>query len=210
MTLLYADGRLHVDVTAELPVATYPADRKLDPNRVAGVDPGVIHPFAVVSGEGLGLLVSERAIRAAHRMHLSDAKARQRATAARAPKKGQQGSRRWRKARRRARLVMGRHQRRVRQAQHEAAKTVIGWAVEHRIGTLTIGDPRGVLNVPAGRRHNLRLRQWQLDRALRMLQEKAAGRRARYLVDMPGLPKEDHQTARQDYVLSALCVRRAS
>jgi hypothetical protein len=44
--------------------------------------------------------------------------------------------------------------RRFRQAQHEAAKTVVGWAVERRVGTLAVGDPRGVLNLQAGRRHN--------------------------------------------------------
>jgi IS605 OrfB family transposase len=53
-------------------------------------------------------------------------------------------------------------------------RSVIAWAVDRRIGTLTVGDPRGVLNLPAGRRHNLRLRQWQIGRTLRILQDKAA------------------------------------
>jgi IS605 OrfB family transposase len=126
----------------------------------------------VAAGDGLALLVSARAIRTEHRQHLADTKARRRATAARAPTRGQRGSRRWRKTRRRARLIEGRHRRRVRQAGHEAAKTVIDWAVQHRVGTLTVGDPRGVLELPAGRRHNLRLRQWQLGRAIAMLKDK--------------------------------------
>ena len=29
------------------------------------------------------------------------------------------------------------------QAQHEAAKTVVAWAVEQRAGTLAVGAPRG-------------------------------------------------------------------
>ena len=174
VTLLYADGRLWMDVTAELPVTTHPAGREPDPGRVAGVDLGIIHPFAVAGPDGDALLVSGRAIRAEHRMHLADTKTRRRATAHRAPEKGQRGSRRWRKTRRRARLVEGRHRRRVRQALHEATTTVIGWAVDRRVGTLTVGDPRGVLDKPAGRRHNLRLRQWQIGRTLRMLQDKAA------------------------------------
>ncbi|WP_285474605.1 transposase, partial [Actinoplanes sp. NBRC 101535] len=136
---------------------------------------GIIHPFAVATaGGGRALLVSGRAIRAEHRMHLADTKARRKATAKRAPARGQRGSRRWRKARRRARLVEGRHRRRVRQALHEAAAMVVGWAVDNRIGTLAVGDPRGVLDLPAGRRHNLRLRQWQIGRTLRILQDKAA------------------------------------
>jgi putative transposase len=61
----------------------------------------------------------------------------------------------------------------VRQAQHEAARTVIDWALEHRVGTLTVGDPRGVLDRDAGRRHNLRLRQWQIGRSLQILRDKA-------------------------------------
>ncbi|XVU21731.1 RNA-guided endonuclease InsQ/TnpB family protein [Actinoplanes sp. CA-054009] len=174
VTLLFAGGRLWIDVTAELPIAAYPAGKQPDPGRAAGVDCGIIHPFAVATRDGHALLVSGRAIRAEHRLHLADTKARRRATAARAPSKGQRGSRRWRKTRRRARLIEGRHQRRVQQALHEAAKTVVGWAVDHQIGTLTVGDPRGVLDLPAGRRHNLRLRQWQIGRTLQILQDKAA------------------------------------
>ena len=174
VTLLFADGRLWIDVTAELPVVTYPEGQAPDPDRVAGVDLGIIHPFAVAGPDGEALLVSGRAIRAEHRLHLADTKARRRAAAGRVPAKGQRGSRRWRKTRRRARLVAGRHRRRIRQALHEAAKAVIGWAVEKRIGTLTVGDPRGVLDEPAGRVHNLRVRQWQVGRTLQILQDNAA------------------------------------
>ena len=132
--------------------------------------------------------MSGRALRAEHRMHLADTKHRRRATAARAPAKGQRGSRRWRKTRRRARQVEGRHRRRVRQTLHEAAKIVVGWAVDRRIGTLTVGDPRGVLGQDAGRAHNLRLRQWQIGRTLQILQDKAAlaGMITVHLVDERG------------------------
>jgi transposase len=147
-----------VDVTAEVPVACYPAGKEPDPVRIAGVDLGIIHPYAVAGPGGQGLLVSGRAIRAEHRMHLADRKARARAAARRAPKPGQKGSRRWRHYRRRQRLAEARHQRRVRQAQHEAAKTVITWAVDRRVGALVVGDPRGVLRLKAGRRHNQRTR----------------------------------------------------
>ncbi|WP_141715104.1 RNA-guided endonuclease InsQ/TnpB family protein [Micromonospora rhizosphaerae] len=173
ITLLSEAGRLFLDVTAEVPITVYPAGEEPDPGRVAGVDLGVIHPYAVAGPDGEGLLVSGRAIRAEHRMHLADTKARRRAVARRAPKPGEKGSRRWRKYRRRARLVEGRHRRRIRQAQHEAARTVISWAVRQRIGVLHVGDPRGVLDLPAGRRHNLRLRQWQIGRLIQVLTDKA-------------------------------------
>ncbi|MFE9960467.1 RNA-guided endonuclease InsQ/TnpB family protein [Micromonospora sp. NPDC005299] len=173
VTLLNEGGRLFLDVTAEVPVAVYPPGEGPDPGRTAGVDVGIIHPYAVAGPDGEGLLVSGRAIRAEHRMHLADTKARRRAVSRRAPKPGQKGSRRWRKYRRRARLVEGRHRRRVRQAQHEAAATVVAWAVRERVGVLHVGDPRGVLDINAGRRHNLRLRQWQVGRLLQVLTDKA-------------------------------------
>ncbi|WP_406040841.1 transposase [Micromonospora sp. NBC_00898] len=174
ITLLCEGGRLFLDVTAEVPVAVYQPGEQPDPGRVGGVDLGVIHPYAVAGPDGEGLLVSGRAIRAEHRMHLADTKARKRAVSRRAPKAGERGSRRWRQYRRRARLVEGRHRRRVRQAQHEAARTVVSWAVRQRVGVLHVGDPRGVLHIPAGRRHNLRLRQWQIGRLLQVLTDKAA------------------------------------
>jgi IS605 OrfB family transposase len=74
---------------------------------------------------------------------------------------------------RRQRAAGTRHQRRVRQAQHEAAKTVIGWAVQHRVGTLAVGDPRGVLGLAAGRQHNQRVRAWRIGHLIRALADKA-------------------------------------
>ena len=173
VTLLYDAGRLWVDVTAEVPVACYPAGQEPDPARLAGVDLGIIHPYAVAGPGGEALLVSGRAIRAEHRMHLADTKARQKAVARRAPKPGQKGSRRWRHYRRRQRLAEARHRRRVRQAQHEAAKAVIAWAVDRRVGPLAVGDPRGVLRLKAGRRHNQRTRDWRIGHLITVLKDKA-------------------------------------
>jgi transposase len=95
VTLVYDAGRLWVDVTAEVPVACYPAGQEPDPGRVAGVDLGIIHPYAVAGPDGQALLVSGRAVRAEHRMHLADGKNRRKAVARRAPRPGQRGSRRW-------------------------------------------------------------------------------------------------------------------
>jgi IS605 OrfB family transposase len=173
VTLLYEAGRLQVDVTAEVPVAAYPDRERPDPERLAGVDLGIIHPYAVAGPDGQMLLVSGRAIRAECRQHLREARARHRAVARRAPRPGQRGSRRWRQFRRHQRDVEARHRRRVRQAQHEAARTVIGWAVQNRAGTLAVGDPRGVLGLDAGRRHNQRVRAWRVGHLIRALTDKA-------------------------------------
>ncbi|MEV4134649.1 zinc ribbon domain-containing protein [Dactylosporangium sp. NPDC049742] len=45
--------------------------------------------------------------------------------------------------------------------------------MRRRVGTLTVGDPRGVLDLSAGRRHNLRLRHWQVGRSIAVLRDKA-------------------------------------
>jgi hypothetical protein len=91
VTLVYDAGRIWVDVTAELPVACYPARQEPDMGRIAGVDLGIIHPYAVAGPAGEGLLVSGRAIRAEHRMHLADGKARRKAVARRMPGRGKGG-----------------------------------------------------------------------------------------------------------------------
>jgi transposase len=130
-------------------VQSYEPGEAPDPDRVAGVDLGIIHPFAVVSDKG-SLLVSGRALRAESRLHLAESKARRRAVARRAPSKGQRGSRRWRKYRARTRVLEGRHNRRLAQSRHEAASAVIDFARENRIGLLVVGDPRGVLGKDSG------------------------------------------------------------
>jgi len=86
-------------------------------------------------------------------------------------------------------LAEARHRRRVRQAQHEAAKTVITWAVDQRIGTVAVGDPRGVLSVQAGRRHNQRTRDWRIGHLIAALKDKAEAAGINLaLVDERGTP----------------------
>jgi transposase len=105
---LVADGsRLCVDVSAEVPVASYTDGEAPDPERTAGVDLGIIHPFALCGPEG-ALVVSGRALRAESRLHLAESKARRRAVAHRAPTAGQRGSRRWRHYRARTRVLEAR------------------------------------------------------------------------------------------------------
>jgi IS605 OrfB family transposase len=172
VTLLADGSRLCVDVTAEIEVETYQPGEGPDPDRVAGVDLGIIHLFAVATEDG-ALLVSGRAARAESRLHLAEAKARHRAVARRAPTKGQRGSRRWRKYRARTQVLEGRHRRRLAQARHEAATTVVDVARQKRIGTLVVGDPRGVLDRDAGARQNLATRNWRVGQLMAVLTDKA-------------------------------------
>jgi putative transposase len=182
VTLLHQGGRLWLAVTAAVPVQQH----DLDPGRVAGVDLGIIHPYAVVT-EQAGLLVSGRALRAEGWLHLHDQQARQAKAARRAPKPGQRGSRRWRRHRAKLRKAEARHRRRIHQAHHQAARQVVGFAVRRRVGTLLVGDPKGIADRDTGRAHNLRLRQWRRTHLLGALRDKAeqAGIRVR-LVDERG------------------------
>src|SRR5437660_6714346 len=168
VTLLSEAGRLYVDVTAAL----VPEDHDLDPGIVAGVDPGIIHPFTVVAGED-ALLVSGRRLRAECHLHLADTKARARRMGRKAPTRGQRGSRRWRKLRKAQARAETRHRRRIHQGQHEAARAVVAWAVDHKVGILRVGDPAGICGREAGRRQNLRLRNWRRGHLIGALKDKA-------------------------------------
>ena len=168
VTLIHEAGRLCLDVTALVPVENH----DLDKDKVCGVDLGIIHPFALATGTD-ALVVSGRALRAEERLHMADTKARATKMGRRAPKKGQRGSRRWKKLRASQRKAEARHRRRIRQAHHEAAKEVVSWALAHRAGRLAVGDLRGITASDAGRKHNLRLRQWRRTHLLRALKDKA-------------------------------------
>jgi IS605 OrfB family transposase len=168
VTLLADGGRLWLAVTAAVRVQQH----DLDPGRMAGVDLGIIHPYAVVTQDA-GLLVSGRALRAENYLHLHDQQARQARAARRAPRPGQRGSRRWRRHRARLRRAEARHRRRIHQAHHEAARQVITFALQQRIGTLLVGDPRGITAQDAGRVQNHRLRQWRRTHLLHALRDKA-------------------------------------
>lgn len=168
LTLVFEAGRLYLDATAEIGVA----DNRLDPSRLAGVDPGIIHPLAVAT-EDRALLISGRALRAEERLHLEDTKARAKKMGRKAPKKGQRGSRRWRKYRASQRKAEARHRRKVRQAHHEAAKQVVSWLVDKGVGTLVVGHPQGITLKDSGSAQNLRLRQWRRTHLLSCLKDKA-------------------------------------
>jgi hypothetical protein len=38
---------------------------------------------------------------------------------------------------------------------------VVEWAVDRYVGTLVVGDPKGITKLDAGAAHNLRPRQWR-------------------------------------------------
>ncbi|HEY6429523.1 MAG TPA: transposase, partial [Acidimicrobiales bacterium] len=89
------------------------------------------------------------------------------------PRRGQQGSRRWRKLRARQRRAEAANRRRVRQAHHEAARTLVDWAIAQRVGILVVGDPHGITTKDAGAVHNRRLRTWRRTHLMGAITDKA-------------------------------------
>jgi len=170
VTLVVDGGRLFVDVSAEVPVEVH----DLDPARVVGVDVGIIHPYAAVGPDGDALVISGRALRAEERLHLEDTKRRGARMGRKAPRRGQRGSRRWRQLRKAQRRAERRHVAKIRLAHHEAAKTLVAWAVDHRVGTLVVGDPKGITHRKAGRRQNRRVNTtWRRTHLTGALSDKA-------------------------------------
>jgi putative transposase len=50
---------------------------------------------------------------------------------------------------------------------------VIAWVIQQRAGTVAVGDPRGVLALAAGRRHNRRVRDWRVGHLITAPADKA-------------------------------------
>jgi len=155
-------GDLFLVVTAWVGVE----QAQVDPEKVGGADPGIIHPWAVSSGED-ALLISGRAIRAEEALHLSDSKGRQKKASrcrqpvrARHGKPRQEGSRRQRRYARAQREREARSRRKIRQELNRAANEVKSFLVETGTGTLAIGNPSGVEKKNSGRVQNRRTGRW--------------------------------------------------
>jgi IS605 OrfB family transposase len=50
---------------------------------------------------------------------------------------------------------------------------VVAWAIDHKVGTLRVGDLEGICKRDAGRRQNLRLRNWRRTHLIGALRDKA-------------------------------------
>ena len=140
-------GRLWLAVTAA--VAVHP--HQLDPGGVAGVDLGSIHParwspstpgWGCRAGRAArsGCCTCSTSSHAAPRPH----RARRQPLAAVAAASSSGAG------------CQARHRRRVHQAHHHAATQVVALAVQQRVGTLLVGDPKASTQPNAGRVHTRR------------------------------------------------------
>lgn len=120
----------------------------------ASVDLGQIHPAAVTTDTGQGLIVSGRGIRSEKRRHnIVMRRIRKKQTRC---QKGSGRSRRLAQAQRRDAV---RSERRGRDLRHKGTRQVIAWGQTHHVGTLYVGNPAGVRAVSKGRHQNQRMAQ---------------------------------------------------
>jgi len=50
---------------------------------------------------------------------------------------------------------------------------VVAWLVDHEVGTVVVGDPKGITTRQCGHRQNLALRNWRRTHLLACLSDKA-------------------------------------
>jgi transposase len=176
--LLDDAGELFLDITAWVKVT--PAT--VDPKKVAGIDPGIIHPLVVATGDK-ALVISGRALRAEEFLHLEDQKLRDEHLAKhRKPvraypgKPRQEGSRRWRKINALRRAADAKSRRRVHQAANRAARLAVDFAEHHGAGSIVIGNPIGIEKKDSGRIQNRRVSRWPRARTRNVVQFRAEER----------------------------------
>jgi putative transposase len=156
---------LHVSVPAT-PAATVPGQTQ------ATVDLGEMHQAAVTTNTGVALVVSGRGIRSLKRRHHMAL-----GQLARRGKRCTPGSRRWRKLQRARRQVSARKRRQIHALRHQGTRKVITFCQQHGVGSLFIGNPRGVRHRNSGRHHNQRMAGWEYGQDIASLTSKAKAAR---------------------------------
>jgi transposase len=155
-------GELFIDITAWVAVAK----AEVMPLKVAGVDPGIIHPLAIAAGDQ-ALLISGRAVRAEEFLHLEDQKGRQKKMAtkrsplrAKAGQASRRGSRRWKHLAQSQRKAEAKDRRVVKLANNRGARLAAGFMVQHNVTLAVIGNPTGIEKKDSGREQNPRTARW--------------------------------------------------
>ncbi len=165
-TLVWKNGfELHVCV--EVPQAE---DAPGDVH--ATVDLGEIHLAAVTTNTGKAMIVTGRGIRSLKRQRTMRLR-----TITKKQAHCKKYSRRWRKLQRAKNKVSHRSERRIRDMRHKATRQVTDFCVEHKVGSLFIGNPHGVRNRDNGRYHNQRMALWEYGKDIDYLTHKAKAAR---------------------------------
>lgn len=132
--LLWRSGRFVLSITtdhADIPPVVS--------GTVAGADLGEIHPVALCTETGEGLVVSGREIRSIKRRRNKEL-----GKLARALSRCTKGSRRWKKLRRARGKLRTKTDQQVKNLIHQATRKAIDWCQDHAVKELVIGNPAGV------------------------------------------------------------------
>ena len=131
------------------------AEGKASAGSVAGADIGEIHPIALCSENGEGLVVSGREIRAIKQWrNKSLAKLSRRISTCK------KQSRQWRKLVRAKARLTAKTDNQMRDLFHKATRKAIDWSCEKSVAELVIGNPKGVeQNTKKQHRLNKKARQ---------------------------------------------------
>jgi putative transposase len=134
----------------------------------ATVDLGEIQLAAVTTNMGAALIVTGRGIRSLKRQ-----RSKQLGQLATKQSRCKRHSCRWKKLQRAKTKVSKRAEQRIRDVRHKATRAVIDFCVGHQVGTLFIGNPRGVRNRNMGRHHNQRMSLWEYGKDIDYLTHKS-------------------------------------
>jgi putative transposase len=161
-TLAWNNGfELHVCV--EIPQAEYaPGDVQ------ATVDLGEIHLAAVTTNTGKAMIVTGRGIRTLKRQRMKQLR-----SITKKQSKCTKYSRQWKKLQHAKNRQCRRAERRIRNQRHQATRQVINFCVEHKVGSLFIGNPHGVRNRDNGKHHNQRMSLWEYGKDIDYLTHKS-------------------------------------
>jgi putative transposase len=118
-------------------------------SNVAGIDLGEIHPAAASDGSEL-VIFSARQLRS-----LSQHSNKRLAELQQKQSKKVKGSKRWKRIQHRKNRFLVLQKRRKRDIEHKVSRAVVGWALEHQVGKLAMGDVRDIADgIDLGRQAN--------------------------------------------------------
>lgn len=132
--ILWRKGRYILSYTSEHP-DPIPVEQGLR----AGIDIGEIHPVAVVTETGAGLVISGREIRSIKRQRNKSL-----GWFSKMQSRCNKGSRRWKKLNRAKGKLKSKTDNQVRNIIHHATRKAINWCIENNVAELVIGNPAGV------------------------------------------------------------------
>jgi putative transposase len=137
----------------------------------AGVDLGEVHPAAASDG------IESIVFSARHLRSLSQYSNKRLAKLQQKQAGKVKGSKRWKRILRRKSRFLAQQKRRKRDIEHKVSRAVVGWALEHMVGKLAVGDVRDIADrVDLGKQTNQKISNWTHGKVRSYIEYKAAAK----------------------------------